>query len=239
MMSEKKIQCLIIDDEALGRELIATHLAQFEQFELVASCASAIEASQYLKQQSIDLLFLDIEMPVLKGTDFYHSLDHKPAVIFTTAYRDYAVDGFDLNAVDYLLKPIVFTRFFKAIQRFLASRTAVAPASENPPAGSSEVYLFVRAERKDIRLNLSDIRYVQSIKDYIKIYTDTGSHMVRESISHFHQRLNEDFIRVHRSYIVNQRHITACTKHDIEVAEAEIPMSEQYRQEVLRKLGLI
>ena len=127
-----RIKCLIVDDEELARELIESHLSQLDDFEAVASCASAIEASNVLKNNHIDLMFLDIEMPVLKGTDFYKNLLNKPKVIFTTAYRDYAVDGFDLDAVDYLLKPIVFSRFFQAIERFLASHRKARVRSSCP-----------------------------------------------------------------------------------------------------------
>ncbi len=229
---KKLYKCVIVDDESLGRELIATHLSQLDQFEIVASCSSAIEASSYLNTQAIDLLFLDIEMPVLNGTDFYQSLNNKPKVIFTTAYRDYAVDGFELNAVDYLLKPIVFSRFFKAIEKFLA-----LSLTENKPHTIADKptsnYIFVRADRKDVKLNYQDIIYVQSLKDYIKIFTTNKNHIVKESISAFSERLNKDFIRVHRSYIINYQYVTAMTTKDVELGDTEIPIGDKYRDNII------
>ena len=171
------INCLIVDDEELARELIASHVAQLDGFEVIASCASAIEASAVLKKHQIDLMFLDIEMPVLKGTDFYKNLLSKPKVIFTTAYRDYALDGFELDAVDYLLKPIVFARFFQAIERFLATRAMPQSNSQDPPQlVSSQApaipaqHIFVRKDRKQIKIELNKILYVQGMKDYCKVF---------------------------------------------------------------------
>lgn len=247
---------MVVDDESLARELIETHLNQLDNFELVASCASAIEASQKLKEHSIDLLFLDIEMPVLKGIDFYQSLSVKPSVIFTTAYRDYALEGFELEAVDYLLKPIVFSRFFKAIQRFLnqtssANQTnsinqanpgnqnnqtnnkfndvAISPEGNNSPVRN---HLFVRKDRKQVKIDLDQILYVHSLKDYIQVYLEDQKHIIKYSISAFHKELGNDFMRVHRSYIVNKSKITAFTNNDIELGEIEIPIGDNYRQQV-------
>ena len=230
-------RCLIVDDEALGRELLAAHLAKFEQFELVAACPSALDAAKYLAAEPIDVMFLDIEMPVLKGTEFYFSLKNKPAVIFTTAYRDYAVEGFELEAVDYLLKPIVFTRFFQAIERFLARQAPPAVAAASATVDTSKRdWLFVRENRKDIKLNYADILYIQSVKDYVQIHTRGPSPLVKTSISAFASRLNSDFVRVHRSYIVNRCHVTAITKHDIEMCGLEIPIGDSYRAAALQQL---
>lgn len=235
-MSQPRYRCLIVDDEALGRELIESHVGQLKQFELVGSCASAIEASQLLNSKTIDLLFLDIEMPVIKGTDFYRSLSNRPKVIFTTAYRDYALDGFDLEAVDYLLKPITFARFFKAIDRFLASQRAGQPSNDTPPGGARDS-LVIRADRKDIRLMLADINYVQGLKDYIKIHTRYSVHIVKETMTSIGQRLGSDFVRVHRSYLVNRRRVTALTRHDVEIGDIEIPIGDKYRQAALGLLS--
>ncbi len=215
---------------ATARELIAAHLSQLDQFELAASCRSAIEASRVLQEQSIDLMFLDIEMPVLKGTDFYKNLARKPPVIFTTAYRDYAVDGFDLDAVDYLLKPIVFARFFQAIERFLAARGSRPSSNVEPgtrPATSK--HLFVRVDRKDVRIAQADICYIQGHKDYLKIQLSEGSCITKQTLAAFHSQLSDDFVRVHRSYIVNRQKISAITAHDVEIGAVEIPIGESYR----------
>lgn len=236
-MNRQRYRCVVVDDEALGRELIATHLNQLDQFELVASCASAIEASKVLQWETVDLLFLDIEMPVLRGTDFYQSLLHKPKVIFTTAYRDYAVDGFELEAVDYLLKPIVFARFFKAIERFLAAQNNLA-AKDKTVAAPSVEFIFVRVNRKNVRLVLADVLFVQSLKDYVQVHTINGVFTVKDSISNFTERLSPDFVRVHRSYVVNRRRISVVSRHDVEIGDVEIPISDSYRDSAFEKLGV-
>jgi len=201
-------------------------------FEVVASCSSAIEASQIIKEEQVDLLFLDIEMPVLKGTDFYKNLLNKPKVIFTTAYRDYALDGFELDAVDYLLKPIVFARFFQAIERFNALSLPTKEASETETKACDPTHIFVRKDRKQIKIELADILYVQGLKDYVQIHLTTGSHIVKQALGTFAETLGGAFIRVHRSYIVNSTQVTAYSKHDIEIGDIEIPIGENYRSAV-------
>jgi len=225
-------RCLIIDDEELARELIESHLSQLSEFELVASCASAIEARKILQSEQIDLLFLDIEMPVLKGTDFFKNLLHKPKVIFTTAYRDYALDGFELNAVDYLLKPITFQRFFKATEKFLSQQPSTVTPSIAPATPTKEPFVFIRKDRKQVKVFLNDILYIESLKDYIKIHQAKEAHTVKYSITAFHELLDERFLRIHRSFVVNTDKITAYTKQDIEIGQVEIPIGDSYRKRV-------
>ncbi len=143
-------KCVIVDDEELARNLIRNHISQLDDFEIVAMCESAIDAGKILQQCSVDLLFLDIEMPVLQGTEFFKNLIHKPKVIFTTAFRDYALDGFELNAVDYLLKPITFGRFYKAIEKFLESQNTPVVAGK-PAETVKEEYIFIRKDRKQVK----------------------------------------------------------------------------------------
>ena len=225
-------KCLIIDDEELARELIERHLKQLEDFELVASCTSANEASNVLKQQAVDLLFLDIEMPVLKGTEFFKNLLQKPKVIFTTAYRDYALDGFELNAVDYLLKPITFSRFFKAIEKFKEQSSLVIKEKTSTIQTTEDDFIFVSKNRKKVKVIFDKILYIESLKDYIKIHLVNESHTVKFSISAFEKELDARFIRIHRSYIVNKNKITAYTKNDIEIGKAEIPIGDNYRNNI-------
>lgn len=230
------IKCVIVDDEDLARELIESHVAQLEGFEVVASCASAIAASVVLKSHHIDLMFLDIEMPVLKGTDFYKNLLNKPKVIFTTAYRDYAVDGFELDAVDYLLKPIVFARFFQAIERFMATRqTPLAMANLEPiqSAATKMNHIFVRKDRKQVRIELERVVYVRGLKDYVQVFLEDGSHIIKYSMGAFEELLGSGFLRVHRSYIVNESKVTALTKNDVELGEIEIPIGDNFKKQVL------
>jgi len=213
--------------------LIETYLHKIPNFELIASCSSAIEASAILGTHKIDLLFLDIEMPVLKGTAFFKNLIYKPAVIFTTAYRDYALDGFELNAVDYLLKPIFFERFFLAIQKFQKLQQKPVNSLPAEAAMQRSGHLFVHKGKKQIKVVLDDILYVESLKDYIKIHLLQETLMVKESISNFEKRIDQRFIRLHRSYIVNGEKITAYTKNDVEIGPLEIPIGKNYKDNML------
>lgn len=222
-------KCVIIDDEKLARELIQTHLLQLDDFEIVASCPSAIEASKVLQEEQIDLLFLDIEMPVLKGTDFFKNLVHKPKVIFTTAYRDYAVEGFELNAVDYIIKPITFQRFFNAIEKFRTLQRG-SMATTIPLQEKKEDFIFIRKDRKQVKVYLDAILYVESLKDYVKIHLAEEQHVTKSSISAFEEKLDERFVRIHRSYIINKDKISAYTKNDIEIGRIEIPIGDNYRE---------
>ena len=230
----KKYKCLIVDDEELARELIATHVQQLPDFEIVALCASAIEASSILKKERVDLLFLDIEMPVLKGTEFLKNLANKPKVIFTTAHREYAIESYELNVVDYLLKPIVFNRFFKAIEKFLETQTVVETIQQKEKVS----HIFVQSNKKNIKVLLEDILYIESIKDYIKIHTTNERLVIKHGISAFEDKLDDRFVRVHRSYIVNSNKVTAFTKQDIEIGNIEVPIGDMYKKIALERLKL-
>lgn len=229
------INCIVVDDEPQARELIKLHLSKLDGFNLVAMCASAIEAGTVLNENDIDLIFLDIQMPVLKGVDFYYGLTNKPDVIFTTAHRDYAVEGFDLNAVDYLLKPISFARFFKAVEKVRKKPSASTALVEDQEKHSND-WLLVREDRKNVRLKLDDILYIKSLKDYIEIYMKGEKHIIKETISAMEARLPDNFIRSHRSYIVNTQEVTAFTKYDLELGKLEIPIGESYREVVNRSM---
>ncbi|WP_234418231.1 LytR/AlgR family response regulator transcription factor [Aquimarina aquimarini] len=228
-------KCVIVDDEELARNLIKKHLNQLDDFEIVASCASAIEASKVLQQQAVDLLFLDIEMPVLQGTVFFKNLINKPKVIFTTAYRDYALDGFELNAVDYLLKPITFGRFFKAVEKFLELQSIVQPQSI-AISTKRDNFIFIRKDRKQVKVHFDNILYIESVKDYIKIHLAGENHLIKHSITAFEDNLDDRFLRTHRSYIVNTDKITAYTKHDIEIDAIEIPIGDSYKSAVIDRM---
>jgi DNA-binding LytR/AlgR family response regulator len=226
-----KYKCIIIDDEILARKLIENHLLQLSDFELVASCTSAIKASEILQKEPIDLLFLDIEMPVLKGTDFFKNLVHKPKVIFTTAYRDYAIEGFELDAVDYILKPITFHRFFKGIEKFRnLQRNIVLPEVTTNNNESIVSFIYVRINRKQVKVHFEAILYIESIKDYIRIHTEKENYITKHSISSFEKKLDSRFIRIHRSFIINKDKITAYTKNDIEIEQIEIPIGDNFRK---------
>jgi len=227
-------KCLIVDDESLARELIETHLSQLDNFKLIASCSSAIAAHKILQSETIDLMFLDIEMPVLKGTDFLKTLKHKPKVIFTTAYRDYAIEGFNLNAVDYILKLITFQRFFQAIEKFRDNNKSTVKESEN--LKSQDAYIFIQSKKKNIKVFFNDINYIESIKDYIRIHLQDSSIMIKHGITSFEEKLDTRFLRIHRSYIINSTKITAFTKQDVEIGKIEIPIGDFHKAKVLQHL---
>ncbi|MFK7923468.1 MAG: LytR/AlgR family response regulator transcription factor, partial [Bacteroidia bacterium] len=209
------VRCLIVDDEPLAIALMQAHIEQIPQLTLVDSCQNALAAFEVLKREKIDLLFLDIQMPVLSGMEFVKSLKEPPAIIFTTAHRQYALESYELNVVDYLLKPIAFIRFFKAINKYLDTRTqltTVAPPKEQPPT-----YLFVNVNKKNLRIAFEEILYVESLKDYLRIVTKSQSIVTKSTITAFEKTLPNSFCRVHRSYIVNLEEISAYTQQDIEI----------------------
>ena len=240
-MSEK-VRCLIVDDEPLALQLIQAHIERLPQLEIVAACQNALEAFDLLKKEQIDLVFLDIQMPVLTGIEFVKSLQHPPSIIFTTAYREYAVESYELEVVDYLLKPITFTRFFKAINKYLnqhrAPQASQPTAQPTPIAEASEdSFLYVNANKKRIKVSFEDVEYIESLKDYIRIHQPNGSITTKEKISEFEQKLPAYFLRIHRSFIVNTKKITAYTAHDVEIKEKEIPIGGSYKKEVFERLG--
>ncbi|AZA83283.1 DNA-binding response regulator [Chryseobacterium lactis] len=227
-----KHRCIIVDDEPFARELIASHLAHFDNFEVIDSFENALKAYSFLEHHSVDLIFLDIEMPLMKGNDFLKKLKNPPKVIFTTAYREYAVEGYELNVIDYLLKPITFDRFFVSIEKFKQFQT---PGKESDTA--SESHIFVTSGNKNIKIIFDEILYIESLKDYITIHLENGkSHHVKQNISVFEKLLNSEFIRIHRSFIIQTKKITAYTKNEIEINSVEIPIGISYKENWLNYL---
>lgn len=226
-------QCYIIDDEPLAVKVIEQHLARFDAFEVCGSSTDPVAAHAQVKQLAPDLLFLDIEMPGINGLELLASMQNKPEVIITTAYREYAVEGFALNVLDYLVKPIPFTRFMQAIDKFLERRR---PAASSPAAGApSTDSIFVKADRKTVKIELEDILYVQGVKDYVKIVLSDRHILTKGSIGNFLKQLPADrFVRVHKSFVVAKNKITAYTRHDVEIGEIEIPIGRAYREVFLR-----
>jgi len=231
-----KVQCIIIDDEPLVIELIKTHIAKFPNLEMVASCHNAMEGFEVLKSKQVDLIFLDIQMPLLTGIEFLKSLSNPQKIIFTTAFREYAVENYELEVVDYLLKPISFDRFFKAINKYFKvvehKNTHLASWSMNNNNSSS----FININKKHFKVLFSDIMYVESLKNYIQIHTIETVLITKNKVSDFEHKLPGNFLRTHRSYIVNLDKITAFTTHDIEIGRLEIPIGVSYKHEVLKVL---
>lgn len=229
-----KVRCLLVDDEPLAIQLVKNHLEQLELFEVVATCSNAIKALEVLRSKTIDLMFLDIKMPQLTGIDFLKTLKNPPAVIMTTAYREFALDGYDLDIVDYLLKPITFDRFFKAIDRYLRSvQTQVGVLPEAGIAG----FIYVKVGGKFHKLYADDILYVESLKDHVIIHGVDQKINAKYKISDIEIELKPfNFIRIHRSFIVNPKKITAFTVNDIEIGMKEIPIGTNYKEYVFKLL---
>lgn len=220
-----KYKCIIVDDEPLARELIASHLVNFENFDLIDSFENALKAYTFLETNSMDLIFLDIEMPLLKGNDFLKKLKNPPKVIFTTAYREYAIEGYELNVIDYLLKPITFDRFFVSIEKFKKLKMV-----HQEIKSLNESHIFVTSGSKNIKIVFDEILYVESLKDYITIHLENGkSHHIKQNISIFEKLLNYNFIRIHRSFIIQTKKLTAYSKNEVEINAVEIPIGNSYK----------
>jgi DNA-binding LytR/AlgR family response regulator len=231
-----KTACIIVDDEPLARSAIRALLARFDDIEIVADCEDTFEAMKILQQKKIDLMFLDIQMPEVSGLDFLRSLRQAPAVILTTAYRQYALEGFELDVVDYLLKPVSAERMMKALDKFYHLQRfsgTQAPIREPSPEGT----LTIRAERKNILLHHDDILWIMSMKDYVQIFTTDKKHITQLPIGVLEKKLPEDtFLRIHRSYIVNLSKVTAFTSLDVEIGNRELPIGRSYQNLVINTL---
>jgi two-component system LytT family response regulator len=229
-----KTRCLIVDDEPLAIEIIELYLNRLDDFEVVATCNTAIKAFSVLEKETIDLIFLDIQMPQLTGIEFLKSITQKPKVIFTTAYIDYAIESYELDALDYLVKPVSFERFFKAINKYKNTVTpTITPVSTNV-----KEHIFVKENKKSHKVILDEVLYIESIKDYVRIHLKHKKITVKTTLSDFETTLNDNrFLRKHRSYIVNLTAITAHTANDIEIGEIEIPIGISYKQKVFAVLS--
>ncbi len=233
----KVINCIIVDDEPVARDILKSHLQKVAAVTVVATCKNAIEAFNELNAHKIDLIFLDINMPEISGLSFAKSITKSTKIIFTTAYRKYAVDGFDLQAVDYLLKPISFERLLQAINKFLNENITVTTKSTSEIHPQETHFIFVRSDRKMIKIDFSEINYIESFSDYIKIHLNNTTILTRETITNIEAKLpKKDFIRVHRSFIVAVPKITLFTNEFVEINKKAIPISRSYKKEVLRRL---
>lgn len=231
MTQENKIRCLVVDDEPPAIDVLANYIAAVPSLQLTATSNNAIEALNVLRSNQIDLVFLDIQMPQLLGTDLLRTLNNPPKVIFTTAYRKFALEGFELNAVDYLMKPISFERFLKAVNKVMDTRIAAQPQTVSDP------YIYFRSDRKMHKVQIDDIVFIESLKDYIKVVTTGKTIITKQSISSIEERLPKtSFIRIHRSFIVSLHKIQSYTPELIAIGNAELPVSRMYRHEVEKVL---
>lgn len=229
-----KVKCLLVDDEPLAIQLIQKHIDQLESFEVVGTCGNAIKALEMLRSMQVDLLFLDIKMPQISGIDFLKTLRNPPAVIITTAYREFAIEGYDLDLIDYLLKPITFDRFFKAIERYLRLNHQSSPTLLPP---SDQQFMYLKSGGKFHKLNIDDILYIESLKDYVVAHCVNNKITAKYKISDLETELQgKGFLRIHRSYLINLKKITAFTAYDIEIGSKEIPIGASYKEYVYKVL---
>jgi DNA-binding LytR/AlgR family response regulator len=222
-----QVKCLIIDDEPLAQNVIENYLESFSFMRLIAKCDNALIALEWIKKQKIDLIFLDVSMPFISGIDFMRTLRNPPAIILTTAHKEFAVESYELNVLDYLLKPISFERFLKAINKLNIDTSEIIKPGIIDIKNDS--FIYVKSEKKNVKILLKDILFIESLKDYIKIQTIDKPIVTQVPISAIEQRLPDNFLRIHRSYIVAKDKITAYTQHDLEIGKFQIPIGRNYK----------
>lgn len=231
-----KARCLIVDDEPPALEVLRSYISETPNLELVGQCHHAIEAFSFLQSNKVDLLFLDIQMPRLLGTDFMRALSQPPKVIFTTAFREYALEGFELDAVDYLLKPFSLDRFLKSVNKAQSAdqkQNELTLLNKNP----GDRFLYFRSDRKMVKVMLDEIRYIESLKDYVKIHLDGQTILTKQTISSVETMLPAgEYIRIHRSFIVSLKKISSYASTSVFLGKEELPIGPHARNYVLSKL---
>lgn len=233
------IRCLIVDDEPLALDVLEAYIERLDDLELVARLDNAVDAFNFLQKEEVDLLFLDIQMPKLTGIDLLKNISDPPQVIFTTAYRDYAIQGYELNVVDYLLKPISFDRFLKAVNKVIQQDGGEDNSTAEMEVNNyQDAYIYLKSDKKMVKVPLIDILYIESLKDYIRVSTAEKNVTAYQRISYMEEKLpSEKFIRVHRSYIINLDQIDAYSTSVVEIGGKEIPIGRNYRQDVIQVLN--
>lgn len=224
---------IIVDDEPLAQEVLETYVSKFPALNLIAKCSNAVEAFDVLNNNNIDLMFLDIQMPQISGIDFLKTLPNPPLVIFTTAYSEYAMDGYELNVVDYLLKPISLDRFAKAVNKAVAKE--LQENEPSPPASTESAdYIFVKADKKLIKIRFDQINYIEGLKDYVILHTPNGRVVTLQTMKSLEIKLPSDiFMRVHRSFIVNMGNISIIEGNTIQIEKKIIPIGKNYKDVLL------
>jgi len=227
------IKTLIVDDEPLALDILETFVERVPDLELVGRCDNAIDANEIIQKEDIDLVFLDIQMPQMTGIELIKSLTSPPKFVFTTAYTEYAVDGFELDALDYLVKPIAFDRFMKAINKFKEAKE-----SKTNNNGNADDFFFVKADKKLIKIHFNEILYIEGLKDYVIIKKEAGRVIALQTMKSLESKLPSNlFMRVHRSYIVNIDKIKAVVGNSIEITESgqakHIPIGKNYKDDLI------
>ena len=233
-----KLRCLLIDDEPPALKVLVSHISNITGLEITAQCKNAIEALDVLQQKTIDLIFLDIKMPKILGTEFLKNLSHPPKVIFVTAYREYAVEGYDLDAVDYLVKPVSFERFLKAVTKVkrMVDNESNKQTEEYKP--NPEAFVYLKVDKNMQKIFVNEIVYIESWKDYVKLFLVNDKHvLVKQSISAMQNLLSEHkFLRVHRSFMVSLNKISGYNGLSVQLDANEIPIGRLYKHAVMEVL---
>ena len=226
------LSCLVVDDEPMARALLEQYIGRTPSLQLAGSLGSAVQALERLQTDPPDVLFLDVQMPELTGISLLRVLKKPPAVVFTTAYSDYALEGYELDVADYLLKPITFERFLKCVEKLVAHSTSPAPATP-PPGDALPDYLFVKDGTTSVRIKLGEIQYIEGLKDYVRIHTPQRKITTLQSLRGLVDTLPTDrFMRVHHSYIVGLDWVEEVSRDEVRIGEARVPISDSYRREV-------
>ncbi|MBK9637162.1 MAG: response regulator transcription factor [Bacteroidetes bacterium] len=228
-----KLKCIVVDDEPLAQEVLERYLQNIREIEVVTTCSNALEAFEVLNHEAIDLMFLDISMPVISGLDFLRSLHKAPAVIITTAHPDFALQGYDLDVVDYLVKPVSMERFMKAVNKAIERVRVPLPVARV----AQPDYMFVKSDQKLIRINFADIHYIEGMKDYVKIFTNEKMIVTLHTMKFFEANLPSDqFIRIHKSYIANSSSIKSISGNELELHQNRLPIGSSYKENLMKMI---
>lgn len=235
------VKCLIVDDEPMARDVIRRYIENIPSLSITGEFGNAIEAMMFMQENTVDMIFLDIRMPQLNGTDFVRSLRNVPKIIFTTAHKEYAHEGFELDVVDYLLKPIRFDRFLRAVNKAFPQRQQDAEPgvlNGNLENKFASPFMYVKVDRKMVKVLLDDVLFIESDKDYVKIYTTNSTIITRQTISSVEAMLSENkFLRIHRSFIVSLDKIKSFSNETVEIGNKELPIGKLYRNSFLKLQG--
>ena len=230
------MKCLLVDDEPLALDILESYLKKIPDAELTGRCQNALEASEFLKHNKVDIIFLDIQMPEITGIEFMRSMANPPLVVFCTAFPDFAVEGFELNAIDYLLKPVSFDRFSKTMERTREYMSLKKNDEVEPPDLESD-YIFIKSNQKQIKLSYDQIYYVEAFADYVKLYTPEKRYITLQTMKNMENKLPKDkFIRVHRSFIAGLRYIHSFNSTELEINGVKIPVGKNYKEEFLNRM---
>ncbi len=233
-----KLQCLLIDDEPPALRVLSRYISEIGTLEIAGLCNNAIEAMEVLRSRRVDIMFLDIKMPRILGTEFLKNLSQPPKVVFVTAYREYAVDGFELDAIDYLVKPVSFERFLKTVSKLHRVFGTESLPEATSPVVASDPFIYLKVDRDMRKVVVDQIIYIESAKDYVKVFlTHNRNLLVKQSISAMENLLSDHlFLRVHRSYIISLKRVTGFNTLSVHLSDVEVPIGRLYKRAVLEHL---